>query len=107
MVLADEADIQPARSILDHVAIGEVTVDETARILNAAVTGGPAALKDVLNRVTDANIQVIDIGLRRPTLDDVFLSLTGHAAEEVAEEDGETSGDTDKRGRAREKEAVR
>ena len=32
-------------------------------------------------------IAVLDIGLRRPTLDDVFLSLTGHVAEEVADED--------------------
>ena len=105
VVLADVADIPPSREILGHVAIGEVQVDETTRSLNAAVSGGPAALKDVLNRFTDANIGVADIGLRRPTLDDVFLSLTGHAAEEVAEEN-EAPDKSGKRGGVREKEGV-
>ncbi|HWL65491.1 MAG TPA: ATP-binding cassette domain-containing protein [Actinomycetota bacterium] len=107
VVLADAADVQPASSILAGVAVGEVQVDATARKLNVAVSGGPVALKEVLNRITDANIGVVDIGLRRPTLDDVFLSLTGHAAEEVAEE-GDQPDESKKRDRAaRQKEAVR
>jgi ABC-2 type transport system ATP-binding protein len=53
------------------------------------VTNGPSALSHVLQRLGEKNLAVVDVGLRRPTLDDVFLSLTGHAAEEVAEtEDG-------------------
>jgi ABC-2 type transport system ATP-binding protein len=66
-------------------------VDEQTRRLTAAVTGGVDSLGDVLARFADRGVKVVDIGLRRPTLDDVFLSLTGHAAEEVAEspeEDG-------------------
>ena len=107
LVLTDASDVQPASSILAGVAVGEVQTDDTARKLNVAVSGGPIALKEVLNRLTDANIGVLDIGLRRPTLDDVFLSLTGHSAEEAAEEDGEQPDESKKRGRAREKEAVR
>ena len=38
------------------------------------------------------NVPVLDVGLRRPTLDDVFLTLTGHTAEEKAEGDSESDG---------------
>jgi ABC-2 type transport system ATP-binding protein len=65
-------------------------------------------LRQVLKHLGDANIAVVDVGLHRPTLDDVFLSLTGHTAEEVAKStdksrDEDEAEDLD----AREKEAVR
>ena len=44
--------------------------------------GGAQQLVDVVRRLGDAGIAIDDVGLRRPTLDDVFLTLTGHAAEE-------------------------
>jgi ABC-2 type transport system ATP-binding protein len=102
-VLANAADLPPAQTILAHFCGGEgIQVDEQTRKLTAAVTGGPAVLQQILQRLSDANIALADIGLRRPTLDDVFLSLTGHMAEEVAEpEDGEVAEET------KEKEAVR
>jgi ABC-2 type transport system ATP-binding protein len=40
----------------------------------------------------DAGIHPLDVGLKRPSLDDVFLSLTGHAAEEKKAEEVETTG---------------
>ena len=43
---------------------------------------GPRALQYVLSDLGQANIQLHDAGMRRPTLDDVFLTLTGHKAEE-------------------------
>ena len=46
---------------------------------------GAKTLAEALRRLDDANIDLVDIALRRPSLDDVFLSLTGHVAE-VAEE---------------------
>ncbi len=43
---------------------------------------------EAVRRLSDAGVEVDDLALRRPTLDDVFLTLTGHAAEEpVADED--------------------
>ena len=42
---------------------------------------------EALRALDDAKIHPLDIGLRRPSLDDVFLSLTGHVAEEVIEEE--------------------
>ena len=105
-VLASSDDMAPAHTILANFCAGdEIQVDEQTRKLTVAVTGGVDVLRQILQRLADANIHVADIGLRRPTLDDVFLSLTGHVAEEVAENgDAEDAGD---RAEAREKEAVR
>jgi len=90
MVLASAADLPPAQAILSGLAVDEVQVDEQTRRLTAGVGEGAMSLRQVLDHLTDASIKVVDIGLRRPTLDDVFLSLTGHSAEEVAT-DGEGS----------------
>jgi ABC-2 type transport system ATP-binding protein len=105
-VLANSADMAPAQTILAHFCAGdEIQVDEQTRKLTVAVTGGVDVLRNILQRLADANIHVADIGLRRPTLDDVFLTLTGHVAEEVAENgEAEDAGD---RKETREKEAVR
>ena len=48
------------------------------------------ALTTVVQDLAAAGIAVADIGLRRPTLDDVFLTLTGHAAEERPDDDDVT-----------------
>jgi ABC-2 type transport system ATP-binding protein len=108
VVLANSADIQSSRSILAELSAGEIRVDEQTCTVTASVTGGVDDLRRVLQLLENRSIAVEDVGLRRPTLDDVFLSLTGHAAEEVAQspdgkgEEGEAEGDQD-----REKEAVR
>jgi ABC-2 type transport system ATP-binding protein len=52
------------------------------------VSGGVDVLRGVLQHLADANITVVDAALRRPTLDDVFLSLTGHHAEEPTNGNG-------------------
>ena len=44
------------------------------------------AIVEAVRRLSEADVGVDDLALRRPTLDDVFLALTGHAAEEGAEE---------------------
>ena len=107
MILCDMSDMPAARSVLGDLSVGDVVVDEQTTRLTAPVTGGGDVLKEVLERFARQNVEVYDVGVRRPTLDDVFLSLTGHAAEEV-KEDGENSSKP-KRGRRadREKEAVR
>ena len=48
--------------------------------LSAPVTDRVAAISAVLAELGDGGIPIDDIGLRRPTLDDVFLELTGHAS---------------------------
>jgi ABC-2 type transport system ATP-binding protein len=75
--------------------------------LTAGVSGGAETLRQVLQRLAEKNVGVADVGLRRPTLDDVFLTLTGHAAEEVAEPDDEAEKSESPKDDAREKEVVR
>jgi ABC-2 type transport system ATP-binding protein len=102
VVLATSADLQPAETILTGLS-REVQVDEQTRGLTAAVSNGVDSLKQVLQHLGDANIAVVDVGLRRPTLDDVFLTLTGHDTEAG---DGDAP-ESDDRIDVREKEAVR
>ena len=53
----------------------------TPASITVPVTGGAKLLAEVIRELDGRGIEIDDIGLRRPTLDDVFLSLTGHAAE--------------------------
>jgi ABC-2 type transport system ATP-binding protein len=61
-------------------------VDEHTRKLTVAAHGGAARLVQVVRDLDEAGIGIDDIALRRPTLDDVFLSLTGHASAEADKE---------------------
>jgi ABC-2 type transport system ATP-binding protein len=60
----------------------EPRVEERTRELLVSVSGGAKFLVETIREFDAAGITVDDIALRRPTLDDVFLSLTGRAAEE-------------------------
>ncbi|MET3962620.1 ABC-2 type transport system ATP-binding protein [Marmoricola sp. OAE513] len=82
-VLAEAADREAAVRVLSEVAVGEVKVDDNGRTITAAVSGGAASLGTVLTGLAASSIDVLDIGLRRPTLDDVFLTLTGRPAEDA------------------------
>lgn len=103
VVVATSADVPATAAILGQISQEEVHIDEPTRKVTAAVTGGVDILGEVLQRLRDGQCGIVDIGLRRPTLDDVFLSLTGHVAEEAEEilERAEEEGDV------REKEVVR
>ena len=81
VVLADSTQRDAAVRVLSEVARGETQTDGDGRSLGAAVDGGQQALLQVLRGFEEQRIQVVDVGLHRPTLDDVFLALTGHAAE--------------------------
>ena len=81
VIAHDAAEIPHVIQLLAGVADGTPEVDQNTRKVTAPVSGGVAALSSVANALVDAGIALDDIGLRRPTLDDVFLRLTGHAAE--------------------------
>jgi ABC-2 type transport system ATP-binding protein len=89
VVLVDAADRADAERALREVAVGDVQVDD--RALTAAVHDGAAALRRILDVFDKAGTAVLEIGLRRPTMDDVFLALTGHAAEAEAEAKAEAT----------------
>ncbi|MFC0532673.1 ATP-binding cassette domain-containing protein [Phytohabitans kaempferiae] len=82
LTLSAPADLRTAREALAPLASGEITSDEQTRRLTVPVTGGASALMESLRRLDAEAVKVLDVGLRRPSLDDVFLTLTGHAAEE-------------------------
>ena len=81
ITLAETADLGHARQILERYADGPVEADEHSRRLVGPVTGGSATLVDAVHRLDSAGIVVLDVALRRPTLDEVFLQLTGHRSE--------------------------
>ena len=78
--VTDRDDLARAREILSRVAVGELQGDERLRRVVAPVSGGPQELAEVLDALQDQEVAVSEVVLRRPTLDDVFLALTGAAA---------------------------
>jgi len=85
VVVAPSARLDEVRDLLRALGSGEVSVDSHTRRLSVPVTGGTRALIEALRQLDDAGVDVQDVGLRRPTLDDVFLTLTGHTT--VAEDE--------------------
>ncbi|MDP9496454.1 MAG: ATP-binding cassette domain-containing protein [Actinomycetota bacterium] len=83
-LVVDTSEAVPAACrVLGRLASGEVQVDEQARQLTAPVRGGARVLTEALRQLDAEGVTVLDVGLRRPTLDDVFLSLTGHASDDA------------------------
>ncbi|TYB68921.1 ATP-binding cassette domain-containing protein [Nonomuraea sp. PA05] len=80
------ADLRAAARTLMPLAVGDPQIDATALRLTIPVAGGAAALTSALGHLAAERVTVRDAGLRRPTLDDVFLSLTGHQAEQKVKE---------------------
>jgi ABC-2 type transport system ATP-binding protein len=81
VVVRERIDIVRATKVLAFDCEDDCTVDEQTRRVTVPAHGGAQRLAQVLRDLDDANIVIDDIGLRRPTLDDVFLTLTGHVAE--------------------------
>ena len=77
LVVESHTHLLAARDTLGSFAVGDVVVDEQSRTLTAPVSGGSVVLVEVLRKLDSSSVKVLDVGLRRPTLDDVFLTLTG------------------------------
>jgi ABC-2 type transport system ATP-binding protein len=88
IVVADSARVPDAVRVLSTFGRGSVTVDEHTRRVSTSVDGSsPAAtvLVEALRQLDAEGVRMLDVAVRRPTLDDVFLTLTGHSAEEAEE----------------------
>jgi ABC-2 type transport system ATP-binding protein len=81
------SDLDVARAALREVSDGDATADVVTRRITAPVSGGSTVLVDAVRVLDQAGVAIDDLALRRPTLDDVFLTLTGHAAEDVVPAD--------------------
>ena len=88
-VVHDPDRVAEASTLLARMAGAEPRVEERTRELLVPVTGGAKFLVETIREFDAAGITVDDIALRRPTLDDVFLALTGRAAEESEPADPE------------------
>jgi ABC-2 type transport system ATP-binding protein len=86
----DVDQVARATEILSSLGHGEVSHGADQRQLAVAVDNAPRALQATLKACAEADIELNDAGMRRPTLDDVFLELTGTAPEdtEVPSEEG-------------------
>ncbi|CAM5662211.1 Daunorubicin resistance protein DrrA family ABC transporter ATP-binding protein OS=Streptomyces fumanus OX=67302 GN=GCM10018772_41900 PE=4 SV=1 [Streptomyces fumanus] len=94
VVVHDREHLATAAEVLRGFGKGETTVEEHMRKLTVPVTGGAKLLAEVIRELDTRGIEIDDIGLRRPTLDDVFISLTGHLAETATETGSGTGTDT-------------
>lgn len=90
--LQPDASMEDARQVLDRFAVGEIHID--GRTATAPISGGAQTLTEVLRALDSQDVELRDVGLRRPTLDDVFLSLTGHGAENEDEAQVSTERET-------------
>jgi ABC-2 type transport system ATP-binding protein len=96
-LIVAQSDIESARQVIERITKATVHLDEGLRRLSAPVNNGSAALLDVIREFDAQGIRPLDIAMKRPSLDDVFLSLTGHVAE--LEEDQTDAKAGKKRGR--------
>jgi len=76
----DVATMQRAAAVLASLGVAEPSTDPSTRRCALAAPGGSKLLPIVVRALDDAEVPVEDIALRRPTLDEVFLALTGHSA---------------------------
>ncbi|WP_327317511.1 ATP-binding cassette domain-containing protein [Streptomyces sp. NBC_01235] len=91
VVVHNREHIATAAEVLTGFGKGETAVEQHTRKLTVPVSGGAKLLAEVIRELDTRGIEIDDIGLRRPTLDDVFLSLTGHVAETKAEDNEKTA----------------
>jgi ABC-2 type transport system ATP-binding protein len=80
--LALLSDLSRVEDILRPFAIGAIRTEDQDALISIPVAKGVEALGAVMIELSAQNVEILDIGLRRPTLDDVFMELTGHKSQE-------------------------
>ena len=85
VTIAEAANLGRAAEALSHLATGEITTEEVPPQLLVPIPAGGGVLPKAIRTLDDASCNVVDVELRRPSLDDVFLTLTGSG---VADQEG-------------------
>jgi ABC-2 type transport system ATP-binding protein len=83
ITMASLEDREKAREVLSRHVNGTIASGADERTLVGPVENAAKTLQAVLKDLADAGVELSDAGMRRPTLDDVFLQLTGRQAEKV------------------------
>lgn len=84
--LESKESMDDARRVLARFSVGDLHIED--RSITAPISGGAETLTNALRSLDEHGIKLRDVGLRRPTLDDVFLSLTGHVTESGSAAEG-------------------
>jgi ABC-2 type transport system ATP-binding protein len=100
LAVADRSSAPEAAAALAGLGSGAPKTDDAGGITLPVGADGTTVLTEAVRRMDDAGIKLADIALHRPSLDDVFLALTGHVAEERADGDQDEPGKK-RRGRKR------
>ena len=87
VTIRNEEYLPAAQRVIEAIAEGPARVDTENRHVSAAVASHDGVLTRVIRELDSAEVRVDDIGFRRPTLDEVFLTLTGRPAEEPTTQD--------------------
>jgi ABC-2 type transport system ATP-binding protein len=99
IVVESAQDVSKAAIAISEFGSAEPITEDLTKTILLPVAGGSTAIVNIVRKLDENNISIADIALRRPTLDDVFLSLTGHVTENTEEVAGPTKGRRGRRGR--------
>jgi ABC-2 type transport system ATP-binding protein len=83
LTFASTSDAGTALELVRPLAAKSPNIEGT--VIEMTVEQGPSVAIEVLRRLDGASIELAGLSLREPSLDDVFLNLTGHKAEDVPE----------------------
>lgn len=92
--VGEKAQVETAVSLLAPIAADAPQADETTNTITVPVPDGAQTLIQAVRRLDEAEVEVVDLHLRRPSLDDVFLALTGKRSQSLS-----TNGDSHQSGR--------
>jgi ABC-2 type transport system ATP-binding protein len=91
ITVAAQSDLGAARNVLAGIADGPPQTDPATRTVEAPVDGGARRMPEIVRELDAVGVLLDDLGIRRPSLDDVFLTLTGRAADTAAESEKEAA----------------
>ena len=85
IVVESVGDVANAAGLIQEFGSAPAITEDLTKTILLPVAGGSTAILNIVRKLDENKISIADIALRRPTLDDVFLSLTGHATENTEE----------------------
>ncbi len=91
LTVAQQSDLAAARDVLARHGDGLPHVDPGPRTVEAPVAGGARRMPDIVRELDAAGVLLDDLAIRHPSLDDVFLTLTGRGAESDADHEKEAA----------------